>query len=220
MTCDRLERDELLGHLGEEMQHVDQCPDCQAKLAGYKRLTDLLAGESARPLPHRWKERTLARLQHQGRRRRAAVALGVAGAAAAAVIALLVIRPPREQSGVFVQIKPGPTQWRADPQPRLAHRDDLLHLSSPPATAEHVELRVYHDAREVVVRCPGEAAPTCRRRDGRLEVTLQLSTGEYQIVWLVSPSPLPEPSGDFDADVRAARRAGAEALESEPVHVD
>ena len=219
MTCDRLERDELLGHLGEEMPHVDQCPDCQAKLAGYKRVTDLLAGESARPLPHRWKERTLARLAQQRRRRRAAVGLGVAGTAAAAVIVLLVLRPPREQ-GLLVDIKPGPGQWRADPQPNQGRPGDVLEVSVPAATdAQHVELRVYHEGRDMVVRCPGAAAPACRRGD-RIEVTWPLERGTYQILWLVSPTPLPSPKGGLDADFGAARAAGAEAVEAEPIDVN
>jgi hypothetical protein len=226
VSCDRLERDDLLGHLGEDMPHVHGCPDCRARLAGYSRLADLLAGESARPLPEMWKERTLARIRQRTSRRRAAAGLAAAGAVAAVVI-VLVFRPHPEPE-LVVSIVPGPVQWRGprdEPppsasQPLKAHKGDFLKISSPPADAAHVELRVYRDPDELIVRCPGLAAPTCSVGDV-IKVSWPLpSVGGYRILWLASPSPLPPPAGGLDADMRAARRAGAVALEGQEVDVN
>ncbi len=218
MTCDRLERDgdDLLGHLGEDMPHVDECPDCRARLAGYERLAGLLAGESARPLPDGWKDRTLARIRQRKSRRRTIVGLATS-AAAAAVVVLFVRSTAEPEPGLVVGIKPGPVQYRdaeVEPphasQPLPAHKGDFLVSSSPRADAAHFELRVYRESREVMVRCPGDGAPTCKVGDV-VELSWPLpSLGSYQVLWLSSSSPLPPPSGNFDADVRAAREAGAE----------
>ncbi len=226
MTCDRLERDDLLGHLGEDMPHVAECPDCRARLAGYERLADLLAGESARPLPDGWKDRTLARIRQRKSRRRTIVGLTTSAAAAAVVV--LFVRPADvPQPGLVVSVTPGPVQYRdaeEEPppasQPLPAHKGDILKASSPRADAAHFELRVYREAREVMVRCPGDGAPTCKVGDV-IELSWPLpSLGSYQVLWLASSSPLPPPSGDFDADVRAAREAGAEVKEGRPVDVN
>lgn len=154
MTCNRLERDDLLGHLGEDMPHVHECPDCRAKLAGYNRLADLLAGESVRPLPHRWKERTLARIHRRGPRRRLTVGLVAAGAVAAVVVVILL--RPRPEPELVISLARGPVQWRADAQPGQAQPGDVLHASMR-ADAAHLELRVYLEARDVVVRCPARS---------------------------------------------------------------
>ncbi len=228
MTCDRLEREDLLGHLGEELPpHIHGCPDCRASVGAYTRLAALLGRDSERRLPDGWKERTLARLQGRRRRRRVAVALGVTIAAAFAVIVVLAIRdsapvPPAAELLAWVETGPG---WRGEEQSgakqnRMGRPGDTLHVSSPPSTAENVELRVYRETRELLVRCPGAAAAVCRRVGDQLEVTWRLpSVGAYQVVWLMSSSPLPAPVGDVNADIRAARRSGAHATESEPVDV-
>lgn len=228
MTCDRLERDgeDLLGHLGEDMPHVDECPDCRARLAGYERLAGLLAGESARPLPDRWKERTLARIRQRKARHRRIVDLATTAAAAAVVV--LFVRPPTEPAArLVVSVSPGPVQYRdanEEPprtsQPLKAHKGDILMASSPRADAAYFELRVYREAREVMVRCPGDGAPTCKVGDV-IELSWPLpSLGSYQVLWLASSSPLPPSSGNFDADVRAAREAGAVVDEDRPVDVN
>jgi hypothetical protein len=228
VTCDRLEREDLLGRLGEELPpHIHECPDCRASVGAYTRLAALLGRDSERRLPDRWKERTLARLQGRRTRRRVAVALGVTIAAAFAVIVVLAIRdstpvPPAAELLAWVETGPG---WRGEEQSgakqnRKGRPGDTLHVSSPPSTAENVELRVYRETRELLVRCPGAAAAVCRRVGDQLEVTWRLpSVGTYQVVWLVSSSPLPAPAGDVNTDIRAARRSGARATESEPVDV-
>jgi hypothetical protein len=227
VTCDRLERDgdDLLGHLGEDMPHVDECPDCRARLDGYERLAGLLAGESTRPLPEGWKERTRARIQQRASRRRRSFALVPAGAVAATMATLLLWPDPDPK--LAVSVVPGPVQYRdaeeepsSASQPLKAHKGDILKASSPRADAAHVELRVYRESREVMVRCPGDGAPTCKVGDV-IELSWPLpSVGSYQVLWLASPSPLPPPSGGLDADMRAAREAGAVVDEGKPVDVN
>ena len=228
MTCDRLERDgdDLLGHLGEDMPHVHECPDCRARLAGYERLAGLLAGESTRPLPEGWKERTRARIVQRAARRRTIVGLATS-AAAAAVVVLSVVSTDEPEAGVVVAITPGPVQYRdasdeppTTTEPVKGHKGDFLDISTPRGKAAHVELRVYRESREVMVRCPGDGAPICSVGDV-IKVHWPLpSVGSYQVMWLTSPSPLPPPSGDFDADIRAARQAGATAVEGAPADVN
>jgi hypothetical protein len=226
VTCDRLERDDLLGHLGEDMPHVHECPDCRARLAGYERLAGLLAGESTRPLPRDWKERTLARIDQRTSRRRTTVALVAASAVAAtAIVFLLRPRPLEEERAT--RIIPGATSWRGPKdqppsasQPLPAHKGDVLETFRPRANAAHFEVRVYRESREVMVRCPGHPAPICTVGDV-VKVTWPLpSLGSYQVLWLASSAPLPPPSGDLVADVRAAREAGAEVEEDRSVDVN
>lgn len=217
------------GHLGEELpSHVRECPDCQARLDVYQRLVGQLGRESERPLPDGWKRRTLARVRAKQVRRKIAIAGVAMAAAAAAIILVLVTRdpPPRREAAprlhaeLMMRIEPGPITRRSSQQARSGHPGDTLHVSFPATTARHVELRIYREGREMAVRCPGDAAPTCRRGDA-IEIAWQLpSPGDYQVVILESPSPLPEPGGDRDTDIRAARKAGARATESEPIHVD
>ena len=226
MTCDRLERDDLLGHLGEQMDpHVEDCPDCRARRRDYSRLTTALAAESYHPLPERWKERTLARIQYETRRpRRTTATVGIAVAAVVAVVLIVVGLPGRERpqrrTELAVRIEKGKTQWRAAAGPRSANRGDILHVTSP-GLAGDFELRVYHDGRRVAVRCPGHPAPTCRQTRDAVELTWKLTqTGAYQVVWLASASPLPPPTDNLDDDLDAARRAGARISEGEPIDVD
>jgi hypothetical protein len=220
VTCNRLERDDLLGHLGEHMPHVDQCPDCRARLAGYQRLASLLARESDRPLPERWKERTLARVDGRRRRTRTAIGLAVAGACAAVVLLLVGIPGrPDDPAGLIVGIEPGQEQWRADPPPgpTAGRPGDSLKASVP--AGDHTELRVYHEARTLVMRCPGSRKPGCQVGD-RIEVRVPLLRGQYQVLWLRSSGPLPPPHAEgVEADSRSARKAGAQVTEADPIDV-
>lgn len=208
MTCHRLERDGLLGHLGEQMDpHVEECGDCRARRDEYTRLAAALGRDSDRPLPADWKKRTLARLhaERMARRRRRAISTALATTAAAALILIVVVDRTRPPASMDVRVEEGPGQWRGP-----AHLGDRLHIAASRGKAEAFELRIYRDARQLLVRCPGAPAPACRAGDDGVEVTWTLDTaGEYQVLWLLSPSPLPAPAGDMDADLRAARSTGA-----------
>jgi hypothetical protein len=228
MTCDRLERDDLLGHLGEEMDpHLEQCHVCRATAYGYARLAAALARESPRPLPAGWKERTLARIQaaRAARRRRHAASLGLSLAGAAALVLLVMPRirdpghPHAESGALVLRLERGQGRRGVASETR-AHPGDRLRASAP-GLAQHVELRVYRESAEIIVRCPGARAPICQRRGDAIELSWTLAkVGTYRAVWLTSSLPLPQPTGDLDADVLAAERAGARVTESDPIDVD
>ena len=223
MTCDRLERDGLLGRLGEEMSsHVEQCSDCRTRRDQYARLAAALAQESVRPLPGGWKERTLERLRAEqaSRRRRSVVLSGFVASAAA--VALFLFWPRGDVSAraatYAMKVEEGRGGWRG---PGPAHPGDQLHFTVTRGADEHFELRVYRAARALLVRCPGDPAPACQVRDGVAEVRLPIpSFGDYQVDLLESRSPLPPPAGDRDADIRAARGAGARLTRTESINVN
>jgi hypothetical protein len=224
MTCDRLEQGDLLGNLGETMDpHVQECGDCRARAGHYARLAATLAQESDRPLPDDWKRRALERLRREraARRRRTALTGSLAAAVTVAVILLATRRdgdrPPPGQ--LVVSIVKGGGTWRGHGR---AHPGDLMHISFAPGPSSHFALRVYRDASNLLVSCAEEPTATCRHRDGAIEVTWRLADpGEYDVILLVSPSPLPPLAGELDADVRAARKAGARVVAPDgPVDVD
>jgi hypothetical protein len=64
MTCNRLERKGLLARLGGELHgHVEQCPDCSARVRGYQRIAGWIAeGKTQHRAPAGWQRRTLARV--------------------------------------------------------------------------------------------------------------------------------------------------------------
>lgn len=214
MKCDRLERDQLLGHLGEQMDpHVDECGDCQTRRDEYLRLAGALSGESDHPLPQAWKQRTLDRLRAERRaRRRRATALAAAGlavATAAAVILAIGLKsnaPLGAEASVIAQVTKGAEVRRGD----QVHPGDALHVWADAGEAKHFELRIYGDGRDLVLRCPGDAQPKCRVLDGAVEASLTIEQSEsYELVFLVSSQAIPEPSNAIDADDRAALEAGA-----------
>jgi hypothetical protein len=222
MTCDRLEHGDLLGHLGETMDpHVQECGDCRARAGQYARLAASLALESDRPLPDDWKQRALERLRRErtGRKRRTALTGGLAAALTVAVVVFATRRdsdrPPPGQ--LVVSLEEGGGTWRGS-----AHPGMRWHLSAAPDSSGRFELWVYRDERELVLRC-ADAAPqtsTCRHRDGGVEATVRLvSVGQYDAILLVSPWPLPTPGGDLNADLKAARRAGAHVVDDRWVDV-
>lgn len=64
MRCDRLEGEALLAELGGELYaHVEQCPDCSARIRGYRRVASWIAeGKALHRAPSGWQGRTLARV--------------------------------------------------------------------------------------------------------------------------------------------------------------
>jgi len=67
---------------------------------------------------------------------------------------------------------------------------------------------VYHQAGRLIARCPG--SPRCRTSDGGVELTFAIDRAVRHRVVAISKLRAMEPSGDFDADVLAARRLGAD----------
>jgi len=223
MTCDRLEQGDLLGHLGETMDpHIQECDDCQERAGQYSRLAAALAQDSSRPLPDGWKQRTLDRLHREraARRRRPALAGGLTTAVAVAVMVVMCRVGDRPPSVFAARVEHSGGAWRGH---HRAHRGDTWHISVPPSSADHSELWIYLNARELVMRCSAveRETPDCRHDDGAIEATVELrSNGQYDAFWLESPAPLPAPGGRLDDDLEAARNAGGSRPHRESVDVN
>jgi hypothetical protein len=230
MKCNRLEKDDdRLADLGEPMDpHVQECPDCRARHASYGNLAAMLAMDSPRPLPPSWREATLARIgardRARRRRRRIAGTISIAGTALAAVLYWCHgqdEKPMRQETKMVVKIDhPAREAWRGG-SPVEAHAGDTLRAEVPGGAAERYELRIYRAERELLARCPGDPTPACEQSDRALAVVGTMSSrGKYQVVWLSSSSPLPAPSGDYEADLTAADAAGARIVDVQRFHAD
>jgi hypothetical protein len=141
-------------------------------------------------------------------------------AAAIALLAFRATRPADEPPTLVLDIIAGePMRGEAPSNAGLAARGDRLRLRAHFAKAG--ELRVYRDERELLLRCPGEAAcvegPEGAGRAVRGEVTLRAS-GQYRAL-LVTGASVPVPTGDFDADWRAAEASGATIATAPPLTV-
>jgi hypothetical protein len=91
------------------------------------------------------------------------------------------------------------------PKPRAlrdeAHLGEVMLVTTDPGTA----IWIYRNDRELLRVCPRD----CGRDGDRLKAEIKLDTiGHYQIVWL-STERVPVPTGELEADVAAARAAGA-----------
>lgn len=146
-----------------------------------------------------------------GRRRRGSLAAAGIALAAAAVVLIVALRADRggQRAPVpelAVEIVPGSGPARRS---TAAQPGDRVRVTAA-WRAPHVELRLYRGDRVLVARCSTE--PPCRRDGGALTATVPLpSAGDYHLVVLTAPAPLPEPAGDLDGDVAAAIEAGADA---------
>ncbi len=228
----------MLGYLGEEMDpHVDACQDCRARRAEYDKIRAALARESERPVPAEWMEQMRARLRarlvappsppvvplvRRSPRRRLLSYGGMAAvASAAAVMGLIVLcrRPPEarhaEAPSVAVRFQQGPDLYRGS-----KHKGDVLHVTARAGDAERFELRIYRDSDSLVLRCPGAPAPACLPGKDGVKATYRFdSTGTYEVIWLTSDSVVAGPVGGLDADVRAARAAGADLATVDAINV-
>ncbi|HTE52259.1 MAG TPA: hypothetical protein VK698_15510 [Kofleriaceae bacterium] len=235
MTCNRLEREDMLAYLGEEMDpHVDACADCRARRAEYVKIAAALAAESERPLPADWMKQTEARLRARWvtppsspavpvvsvvpvpRRRRVAMCAGIAAATAVAAAAILIARPgAADPPTLAMRVRQGRDHYRGSGQ-----KGDVLEITATSGDADRFELRIYRDD-DLVLRCPGGPAPACRPGDDGVRVAhVFASPGRYDVIWLTADSEIAAPVGGRDADVRAALEGGAhlETGESTDVH--
>jgi hypothetical protein len=141
-------------------------------------------------------------------------------AAAIALLAFRATRPADEPPTLVLDIIASePMRGEAPSDAGLAARGDRLRLRAHFAKAG--ELRVYRDERELVLRCPGEAAcvegPEGAGRAVRGEVTLR-APGQYRALLMTGAS-VPVPTGHFDADWRAAEASGATIVTAPPLTV-
>ncbi len=211
-TCNRFETEGLLGlEQGQPLDpHFETCPDCLAAREKLEQLKGEIAslGEGLEP-PGDWQARTFARLEQRTQSRRRSrlwgwLQAGLGTAAAAALVVVLGLRFEPAPSGLELTRARGSEALRS----LEAAPGDPLHLRAPAARA-HVELRIYRNDLELLMRC-ATAAP-CQRRRGRIEATFQIpGPGTYQVLWLSSEQPLPAPTGrGLDADAERALAAGA-----------
>ncbi len=119
-----------------------------------------------------------------------------------------------------MKVEKGAGQWRGL---EGVHQGDLVRIEATPGGASHFELRIYRAERELLVRCPGSPAPACQTHEDKVDVSLRIpSLGDYQVVLLVSPSPLPPPlpAGSLDADLGAVHRAGGRMAVNDSIDVN
>lgn len=201
---ERMERGEPIESAGEAAvraryerlaQQIAQTPDVEPPP---DLLARVLAGVRAAPPPRRavW------------RRPHAWLAGGVAFAAAAVLLAWCTGAAPPAGDALAVQVIASGTHRGSG---SAAVGDRLIARVSAGSGA--VELRVYRDDREVVLRCPGDAG--CRREGDALVGEVVVSEpGRYRIVRLAAARlPPPSPAG-FDGDLQAVRAASGELVET------
>jgi hypothetical protein len=224
VTCNRLEDEDLLAELGGTLdEHAAHCPDCSERLRGYEQIAALLAdGATDHRAPPGWKQRTLARVHidpRRRRRRRTAIVSALVGVAAVGLLLVLLPRfhpDPDHPSGtpqLDMQFVDG-GGWRGE-----AHPGEDIRARARPAGAAYFEIRVYRGARDLLVRCPGAGPSVCLEIGGSLLVWKVPSVGTYQVVLLTSQQPIAAPRGSLDADVAIAIAAGARASDVETIHV-
>lgn len=218
--CVRFEEEGLLAlEAGGELdRHFDECPDCRAARAEYRRLGKAIAVASADEGPAKdWRERVWSEIRRpeppsawwrgwwSGRWRGwALVPVGLAAVVAAAV---LLTPHPASAPELVARVEPGdgPVRRGTEAQP-----GDRLVLEAVTGGLANAELRVYFNERELVLHCSTEAP--CERRGEKLRGELALAAiGTYQPVFLAAKDPLPEPGRGLDADTAAAMRSGAVA---------
>jgi hypothetical protein len=180
-----------------------------ARADAYRRVAALIAALPDDASPAGWQDEVMALLPPRDqlaprRSRRAAWAAATAAIAAAAALVL------------WLQIKPPPPPPREPIASRIvpgggvrglgeisAALGDLLVFDA--AATAGGELRIYRDDREVVVRCPGDAA--CGAGPDRIAAVLRVTApGQYRAVYLPPPSSggaVRAPTGTLDGDVAA-----------------
>jgi hypothetical protein len=209
--CNRFETEGLLRvEQGLPLdEHFTTCADCLAAQASYERLRHEVGslGEGEEP-PAGWQARVWERIEERRESRRRWWPWWLVPTAVAASLALfLLVRTPSPPVAVslLAEVQAGSVVRRGDD----AQPGDVLHLTATLGSAPHVELRVYRNDREVVLRC-SDASP-CVRRGAELRATIPLDgVGRYQPLLLLSPRALPPPAFTLDGDAAAALAAGAE----------
>ncbi|MEZ4363178.1 MAG: hypothetical protein R3B48_23590 [Kofleriaceae bacterium] len=156
------------------------------------------AGWEARVLAARRPRRTFAWL------RWAAPALAVAAAIA---LWLLLRAPPPTAPTLALEVARSGSQMRAAPEE--VQLGDTVRLTA--RGGRRRALWLFHEG-ELLASCPG--APPCRVVEDHVELTwLTKNLGSYAVIAVYGEADPPKPSGALDADLAAARRAGAELRE-------
>ena len=137
-------------------------------------------------------------------------------AAALAVIAVVAIVPPSPEVRPFqvaLTVKPGgsvPHRDGPSQDGKTAHIGDVVHVDAT-GGGLYQTVWIYRNDK-LVMGCPGDLG--CQRSDGSTSVEFPVKViGEYKVVVLTSKSPLPAPTGTYDADVVNVPADGTQELE-------
>lgn len=248
MTCIHLEDTDALADLGEIAdQHVEHCAHCRGRLHGYHQIAQWIAeAETTHSVPSGWEQRTLSRIAASSkpiRRRRPTLAATLGLACVSLILLIAVYSVIREQpdavsppvagtdqiasAALRVQLVDEPG-WRAAPQPPAdsaqrgpltGHPDQLLRAQASVGSARYFEIRIYRDARDLLVRCPRVAAAECPEPQAPSLNWRIPSIGVYQVILLTSQQPIAPPRGAFDQDIAAVLGAGGRSIDVETIEV-
>lgn len=205
--CDRFEAEALLRlERGEPLdEHFAACPDCREARAVYERLRQEIreVGVEEEPPPG-WEARVWQRIGERRHRPRWAWVLAPLGAAALAAALFFALPRTPSTPSLTQEIIGGETVVRS----ASAHPGDRLELRAETAGAPYVELRVYRNERELLLRCPGDSS--CKKTGNEIRASLTFpSAGEYQAVLVLDDEPLAAPGKGLDSDAGAALDHGA-----------
>jgi hypothetical protein len=211
-VCDRFEREGLL-RLEQGLPlaaHFDDCPECRAARQQHERLRAGIAGmESTHTGRADWQARVWAGLERRRARRGRRWLWLMAPAVVAAAAVLLVIGRSGPDGPILSYTIQRPAQDAQGAGPlRSDHVQpgDTLVVRAV-AGGARAELRLYRGDRELVLRCSEE--PPCTRHGDMLLARVPMDErGRYQLVFLRAERSPPEPTGELDRDIAAARSAG------------
>jgi hypothetical protein len=165
----------------------------------------VLAGAGAHAAPEAVRRGAVDDAAAERRRRQRRFA-AVAVAVAVAVLVVVLAWPSRPE-GIALAVVTEPTG--AATRGPSGQAGDVVHATVRGGT--HRAVWIYRDEAELVARCPGDAG--CRTDGDALRADVALPLGRYIVVGLAAAAPLPAPTGSYDRDIAALRRAGAEVRE-------
>jgi hypothetical protein len=199
--------------------HFETCPDCLRARAADAALSARLvtAGSTWQP-PGDWEARVFARIAREQPARRFSWWYALFPALAAAGLAVFLWRPraPVDDAVTLVVGVVDAAQVVRGENPKPG---DTLTLTATAGGMAHLSLRVYRDDRTLVFACGGPE-PACPRVDARVAAQVVMTApGTYRSIVLTGAAPVPGPAGTLDADVAAARAAGAKVVQGEVVRV-
>jgi hypothetical protein len=160
---------------------------------------------AARRSPRGWEERVLAVGRRTQARRTWMLAVG--GLAAAASLTAVGLRGSPMWPGQTPPLALSVVVERSEPNVRAQVVGKGSIVTATVSGGRHRALWIYRADDDLRVACPGVR---CESEGGAMAARVPLdSVGTYTIVALASDAPIPAPHGSLDADVAAARRAGA-----------
>jgi hypothetical protein len=212
VTCSRASHEVYLRfEEGAADEHAVTCPTCQEALQVARRFAEVMPEVGAEHKPAGdWQARFLAQIESRRASRREATlrrrwwVVALPAALAAAVIIYVIIPPrqpdPPSPGNVVVELS---IQRGGEPQrTRTASVGDVVTVE---ARGERVELWIYRDGKELVLRCPGGAE--CSAREGGASALLRVDRrGVYQVLAIEAPGS--SPAATIDESMNAVVMAG------------